>query len=112
MERIANGKANAENFEKTVRAIEEGDKKVETARYACGHIHMNCGVGYWQQPCFVVERLCAEEAEEEGGGERWLSCMNALECWKEHFGARWRSVAAVDGQRRLCHKIIWTVEGP
>jgi hypothetical protein len=40
--------------------------------------------------------LCAEEAEEEGGGERWLSCMNALECWKEHFGARWRSVPAVD----------------
>jgi hypothetical protein len=47
LERIANGKANAENFEKIVRAIEEGDKKVETARYAYEHIHMNFGVGYW-----------------------------------------------------------------
>jgi hypothetical protein len=46
LKRIANGKATAENFGKTVRAIEERIRKGETARYARGHFHMNFGVGY------------------------------------------------------------------
>ena len=66
--------------------------------------------GASEQPANVVphiilaaslERIANGKTTAENFGERWLSCMNVLVCWKKHFEARWRSVTAIDGQRRI-----------